>query len=94
MNTLKTTNNKTTNIFIWLPYVLLVLVCVPNLSWNITDHDDGHTLGFHNMGRNPDVQRSYGAYDSMCDYLLSFLPIDYEWLLGFMVGVTILASFA
>lgn len=91
---MKAANIKTNSLLIWFPYLILILVCLLNLSWDITDHDDGHTLGFHNMGRNPDVQRSYGAYDSMCDYLLSFLPINYEWLLGFMVGVTILASFA
>lgn len=94
MNTLNKINQPSKNIISWLPYVLLVLVCVPNLSWNITDHDDGHTLGFHNMGRNPDIQRSYGAYDSMCDYLLGFLPVDYHMLLGLMVGSTVLASFA
>ncbi|MCZ2139882.1 MAG: hypothetical protein LC096_00680, partial [Bacteroidia bacterium] len=94
MTTLKITNNKTNILVTWLPYLLLILVCLLNLTWNITDHDDGHTLGFHNMGRNPDIQRSYGAYDSMCDFLLGFLPINYELLLGFMVGTTILASFA
>ena len=94
MNTLIITNNRKTNIITWLPYLLLVLVCVLNSSWNITDHDDGHTLGFHNMGRNPVIQRSYGVYDSMCDYLIGFLPVDYHLLLGFMVGSTILASFA
>ena len=75
------------------PYLLLTIVCIFNLSWNITDHDDGHTLGFHAMGRNPDIQRSYGAYDSMCDYLLGLLPINYKILLGSMVGATIISAY-
>ncbi|MBP9688506.1 MAG: hypothetical protein KBE91_02770 [Bacteroidia bacterium] len=87
-------NNTLKYLIILSPYLLLTLVCILNLSWNITDHDDGHTLGFHNMGRNPDIQRSYGAYDSMCDYLLGFLPINYKILLGFMVGATILSAYA
>lgn len=75
------------------PYLFLTLICLINISWNITDHDDGHTLGYHAMGRNASIQRAYGAYDSMCDYLLSFLPVNYKLLLGCMVGATILASY-
>lgn len=93
MNFINIPSNQKNSLVIWSPYLFLILVCILNLSWNITDHDDGHTLGFHNMGRNPYIQRSYGAYDSMCDYLLGFLTIDYKLLLGFMVGSTILASF-
>ena len=87
-------NNSVLKYFIILsPYLLLTLICVLNLSWNITDHDDGHTLGFHAMGRNPDIQRSYGAYDSMCDYLLGLLPINYKILLGSMVGATVVSAY-
>lgn len=86
-------NNALRYLVLLSPYLLLALTCLFNLSWNISDHDDGHTLGFHAMGRNPDIQRSYGCYDSMCDYLLGFLPVQYKFLYGAMVGASVLAAF-
>jgi MFS family permease len=73
---------------------MLLVIYLLNATWNLTDHDDGHTLGYHAMGRNEAIQRAYGAYDSMCDFLLGLLPANYTWLMGAMVGGTILASFA
>ncbi len=88
-------NNKSINhLLVWLPYIVLAIFYALNLSWNITDHDDGHTLGYHAMGRDELIQRSYGTYDSMCDFLLGFLPINYKLLIGVMVGSTVVASFA
>lgn len=74
------------------PYILLTAAFLFNFSWNIADHDDGHTLGYHALGRDNDIQRIYGAYDSMCDKLLSLLPVNYELLLGSMVFVTFIMS--
>lgn len=76
----------------WLPYLAVLLNFVFNLSWDIKDHDDGHTLGYHAMGRNETIQRTYGAYDSMCDFLLGLLPVNYEILYGCMIAATIISS--
>ncbi len=75
-----------------LPYLAVLFSFIINHSWDIKDHDDGHTLGYHAMGRNETIQRSYGAYDSMCDYLLGFLPVNFEILYGCMVAATLAAS--
>ncbi len=87
------TTDKISKILGWMPYLIMVVIDSLNVSWNLTDHDDGHTLGYHAMGRDETIQRSYGAYDSMCDFLLGLLPANYTWLMGAMVGGTILASF-
>lgn len=81
-----------TNLITYLPYVITLLVFFINASWNISDHDDGHTLGYHAMGRNENIQRAYGPYDSMCDYLLSLLPSEYKLVYASMIGLTLLSA--
>ena len=55
--------------------------------------DDGTTLAYHLLGRNPAIQPPYSAYDSMCDRILSFFTPDYHTLFSVMVGATLVASF-
>ena len=64
-----------------------------NWSWDIYDMDDGTTLAYHLLGRNPAIQPPYSAYDSMCDRILSFFTPDYHTLFSVMVGATLVASF-
>lgn len=74
-------------------YVLILITGILNFSWNISDHDDGHTIGYHVFGRNSELQRVYGEYDSMCDALLGLLPANYYWVFGAMMVTTFIASF-
>ncbi|MBA3827744.1 MAG: hypothetical protein H0X33_02300 [Taibaiella sp.] len=68
------------------------MILILNWSWNIFDDDDPYTLAYHFFGRNRTVQTPYSAYDSMCDYLLSFLPRNYKVLLGTMITATFLCG--
>jgi len=74
-------------------YGLIFLTGLFNFSWNISDHDDGHTIAYHVFGRNSELQRVYGEYDSMSDALLSLLPQDYYCVFGAMMLSTFIASF-
>lgn len=74
------------------PYILLAITFGFNVSWNISDHDDGLTLAYHAFGRDSDVQKVYGFYDSMCDYLLGFLPQNYYLVFATMITTSFLFS--
>ncbi len=80
------------NRFLLAGLLLIVAAFVLNVSCYIYDPDDGSTIIYHVLGRNPAIQQPYNYYDSFNDHLLSFLPADYYAVYGVGLAATLLAA--
>jgi len=81
----------------WLLYLslgFLLLILFFNWPHYIDDTDDPLTIAYHFWGRNNIIQSPYNIYDSMCDYILSFLPRNYAVLYTSMVLWTFVSAVA
>jgi hypothetical protein len=70
--------------------VLFLLVGLFTLNLNYVEGDDASTILYHLCGRNAEVQKPYGAYNSGLDYLLQVSGLTEESSLR---SFAVLASF-
>jgi hypothetical protein len=81
---------KKINIVLLFYTVLFLLVALFTLNLNYVEGDDASTILYHLCGRNADIQKPYGAYNSGLDFLLQISGLEDEASLRLFA---VLASF-
>ena len=87
-------NRGMLNKFSWLILVVLsfTVVYASSLEFVYVEGDDATSIAYHLLGRNPDIQPPYSAYQGMADRLLGLLPNNEIQLRYFAIGLTSVAT--
>lgn len=80
--------------FLFVSLLMIGVAFLLNWSWSIFDYDDGATIVYHMLGRNAAVQPPYSAYDSMYDFILSFVTPEYKNIFVAMMLPTLISALA